>query len=66
MGPPALVMPRNSLLASAASVSCPIRAQTSMSLQLLVLLLDQSDQITAQKHFHLCVAVLEELVGCDV
>ena len=66
MGPPALVMLRHSLLASVASVGGPIRTQTSVSPQLLVLLLDQSDQITAQKHLHLCVAVLEELVSRDV
>ena len=37
-----------------------------MYVQLFVLSLDQSDQVAAQKHLHLCVAVLEELVGRDI
>ena len=66
MGLTALVMRRHRLTASAASCGRLIRTHTSMYVYLLVLPLDQGDQITAQKHLHLCVAVLEELVGCDV
>ena len=48
------------------AVSHSLRAQTSLHLQLLELALDEADCVAGEEHFHLSVAILEELVLVDV
>ena len=48
------------------SVNHSLRTQTSLHFQVLQLALDEADHVAGEEHFHLGVAILEELVLVDV